>query len=450
MVTGNGTYEGDCRIADGRIVELGELTAASDEKIIEASGLHLLPGIIDPQVHFREPGRTELENLESGSKAAASGGVTSFLDMPNNVPAVTTLSAMKDKLQSAASSCIVNHGFFIGASADNIEDLQECVGRPGEGKNISGICGIKIFMGSSTGDLLVDDEKVLERIFSETAGLIAVHAEDEDRLVQRFKLMKGRTDMAAHAEWRDSETALIATKLAVSMAQKHRRRLHVLHLSSALEADWLEGKTNLSINEDGAWITTETLPQYLTFDQHDIDVLGTRLKMNPPIRNDEDKDVLWRRIHDGTIQCIATDHAPHSLAAKSKGWPEAPSGMPGVETSLPVMLTHAVNGMCTIEDVVLWMSTNVTRIYGIDNKGVIAVGADADLVLVDMHNSMVVKDENAWTKVGWNPFIGRDLFGWPIMTLVSGTPVFERDLATDPKGSILVSPGQTGTALKMN
>ncbi len=450
MVTGNGTYEGDCRIADGRIVELGELTAASDEKIIEASGLHLLPGIIDPQVHFREPGRTELENLESGSKAAASGGVTSFLDMPNNVPAVTTLSAMKDKLQSAASSCIVNHGFFIGASTDNIEDLHECVGRPGEGKNISGICGIKIFMGSSTGDLLVDDEKVLERIFSETAGLIAVHAEDEDRLVQRFKLMKGRTDMAAHAEWRDSETALIATKLAVGMAQKHGRRLHVLHLSSALEADWLEGKTNLSINEDGAWITTETLPQYLTFDQHDIDVLGTRLKMNPPIRNDEDKDVLWRRIHDGTIQCIATDHAPHSLAAKSKGWPEAPSGMPGVETSLPVMLTHAVNGMCTIEDVVLWMSTNVTRIYGIDNKGVIAVGADADLVLVDMHNSMVVKDDNAWTKVGWNPFIGRELFGWPIMTLVSGTPVFERDLATDPKGSILVSPGQTGTALKMN
>nr|MCS5537530.1 amidohydrolase family protein [Candidatus Poseidoniaceae archaeon] len=294
------------------------------------------------------------------------------------------------------------------------------------------------------------DEKALERIFSETAGLIAVHAEDEDRLVQRFKLMKGRTDMAAHAEWRDSETALIATKLAVSMAQKHGRRLHVLHLSSALEADWLEGKTNLSINEDGAWITTETLPQYLTFDQHDIDVLGTRLKMNPPIRNDEDKDVLWRRIHDGTIQCIATDHAPHSLAAKSKDWPEAPSGMPGVETSLPVMLTHAVNGMCTIEDVVLWMSTNVTRIYGIDNKGVIAVGADADLVLVDMHNSMVVKDDNAWTKVGWNPFIGRELFGWPIMTLVSGTPVFERDLATDPKGSILVSPGQTGTALKMN
>lgn len=450
MVTENGTYGGDCRIDDGRIVELGELTAASDEKVIEASGLHLLPGVIDPQVHFREPGRTELENLESGSKAAASGGVTSFLDMPNNIPAVTTLSAMKDKLQSAASSCVVNHGFFIGACADNIDDLQESVGGPGERINIPGICGIKIFMGSSTGDLLVDDETALERIFSETAGLIAVHAEDEERLTHRFELMKERTDIAAHAEWRDSETALIATKLAVNMAQKHGRRLHVLHLSSALEADWLEGITNLDMGEGGTWITTETLPQYLTFDQHDVDMLGTRLKMNPPIRYDNDKDILWKRIHDGTIQCIATDHAPHSLDAKSKGWPEAPSGMPGVETSLPVMLTHSVNGKCTIEDVVLWMSTNVARIYGIDNKGAIAVGADADLVLVDMHNSMVVSDDNAWTKVGWNPFNGRELFGWPIMTLVSGVPVFERNLATDPKGSILVSPGQTGSALKMN
>ena len=450
MVTSSGTYQGDCRIVDGKISELGELTATSEEEIIEASGLHLLPGIIDPQVHFREPGRTELENLESGSKAAASGGVTSFLDMPNNVPAVTTLSAMKAKLQSAASSCVVNHGFFIGASADNIADLQECVGGPEERKYIPGICGIKIFMGSSTGDLLVDDQKAFERIFSETAGLIAVHAEDEDRLVQRFELMKGRTDMAAHAEWRDSETALIATKLAVDMAQKHGRRLHVLHLSSALEADWLEGKTNLKADEDGTWITTETLPQYLTFDQYDVDALGTRLKMNPPIRYDTDRETLWQRIHDGTIQCIATDHAPHALAAKSKGWPEAPSGMPGVETSLPVMLTHAVNGKCSIEDVVLWMSTNVAIIYGIENKGIIAVGADADLVLVDMQNSMVANDDNAWTKVGWNPFNGRELFGWPIMTLVSGTPVFERDLVTNPKGNILVSSGQTGSALKMS
>lgn len=448
IVTLEGIISGDCRIENGKITEIGNLTPNENENVIEASGLHLLPGVIDPQVHFREPGRESYENLESGSKAAASGGVTSFFDMPNNHPAATSLVAMQSKLDRAAKSCVVNYAFFVGASNDNLEELQKTVGKPGEKKNMPGICGIKIFMGSSTGDLLVDQEESLEKIFEYTAGTIAVHAEDEDRLNQRFEQLKHRTDIAAHAEWRDSKTALLATQLATRLAQIHGRHLHILHLSSGLEAEWLAGKTRL-VQEtvDGGLITCETLPQYLTFDEHDVDEKGCRLKMNPPVRYADDRDTLWNGLHNGTIQCMATDHAPHPLENKAKGWPEAPSGMPGVETSLPVMLTHAKQGKCSIEDVSRWMATNVAKIYGIKNKGEIKVGADADLVLVNMEKGMTVLDENTWTKVGWSPFHGMELFGWPIMTIVSGVSVFQRDLDENPKGEILVAPGSIGDAL---
>ena len=224
-------------------------------------------------------------------------------------------------------------------------------------------------MGSSTGDLLVNESNALKTIFDNTAGLIAVHAEDETRMIEREKMIEGRTDMAAHAEWRDEITALIATKRAVGYAQDSGHRLHILHLTSGIEADWLNGLTSLTGKEGQAHITTEALPQHLTFDETDVEVLGTRLKMNPPIRYQKDKDILWKRLHDGTINCIATDHAPHTLDSKAKGFPSAPSGMPGVETSLPVMLTHAVNGSCSIEQVVQWMSSNVAECYGDDWKG---------------------------------------------------------------------------------
>ena len=446
------TVVSDLLIENGIISAIqpgGGLFANDDVRTIDATGLHLLPGLIDPQVHFRDPGQPEKEDLYTGSCAAASGGITSFLDMPNNVPSQTTLQSMHEKIATGNRRCVTNFGFFIGATESNVDELKKAVGTPESPIAIPGICGIKIFMGSSTGDLLVNESNALEEIFTNTAGLIAVHAEDETRMDERKKLIEGRTDMAAHAEWRDDITALIATKRAVGYAQATGHRLHVLHLTSGIEADYLSDLTSLHGAEGEAHITTEVLPQHLTLDESDVEVLGTRLKMNPPIRYKKDKETLWKRLHDGTIACIATDHAPHTLDSKAKGFPSAPSGMPGVETSLPVMLTHAARGACTIEQVVKWMASNVAEIYGMIGKGRLEEGYDGDITLVDMTTERMVDDANTWTTVRWNPFHGKKLVGWPTLTVVGGVPVFERNEATGPKGSILVEEGETGSPLVM-
>lgn len=453
MLLPDATKQGDLRITNGIIAEIGDagsLDNHDDEMFVDGTGLHLLPGIIDPQVHFRDPGQPEKEDLGSGSIAAASGGVTSFLDMPNNVPSITTLEGMQGKLATAAAKCITNYGFFIGATEDNVADLQEAVGTRENPIAIPGICGIKIFMGVSTGTLLVSDKTALERIFTETAGLIAVHAEDEDRMAERRKLIEGRTDIAAHAYYRDDITALMATKLSVELAHKTGHRLHILHLTSGIEADYLNDHCTLPSMADGyPIITTEVLPQHLTFDETDVDEHGVRLQMNPPIRYAKDREILWQRLVDGTIQCIATDHAPHTLEAKSKGFPEAPSGMPGVETSLPVMLNYVNQGRCSLEDVTRWMSTNVADCYQMIGKGKLEIGYDGDVVLVDMDYRAVVEDKNCWARVGWNPFSGRELTGWPVLTVVEGVPVFERSEGTGQKGRILVEPGEVGKPLLM-
>ena len=454
MVLPETTKLGDLRISDGIITEVsgpGTLENHDGEMFVDGTGLHLLPGCIDPQVHFRDPGQPEKEDLGSGSAAAVSGGITSFLDMPNNVPSITTLEGMQGKLDTAAKKCVNNYGFFIGATEDNVSDLQDAVGTKDKPIAIPGICGIKIFMGVSTGTLLVSDKVALERIFTETAGLIAVHAEDEDRMNERRKLIQGRTDVAAHAYYRDDITALLATKLSVELAIKTGHRLHILHLTSGIEADYLADYCSLpSKAEQHPIITTEVLPQHLTFDETDVDEQGVRLQMNPPIRYAADREILWSRLRDGTIQCIATDHAPHTLEDKAKGFPNAPSGMPGVETSLSVVLTNVNEGKCSLEDVVRWMSTDVADCYQMIGKGKLAVGYDGDIVLVDMAAKAVVEDKNSWARVGWNPFRGRELTGWPVLTVVEGTPVFERSPVTGQKGRLLVEPGSVGKPILMN
>jgi dihydroorotase len=454
MVLPETTKLGDLRISNGIITEVsgpGTLENHDGEMFVDGTGLHLLPGCIDPQVHFRDPGQPEREDLGSGSAAAVSGGITSFLDMPNNVPSITTLEGMQGKLDTAASKCVNNYGFFIGATEDNVADLQEAVGTKDKPIAIPGICGIKIFMGASTGTLLVSDRVALEKIFTETAGLIAVHAEDEERMNERKKLVEGRTDIAAHAYYRDDITALLATKLSVELAIKTGHRLHILHLTSGIEADYLADYCTLpSKAEKHPIITTEVLPQHLTFDETDVDEQGVRLQMNPPIRYAADREILWSRLRDGTIQCIATDHAPHTLENKAKGFPYAHSGMPGVETSLSVMLTNVNDGKCSLEDVVRWMSTDVADCYQMIGKGKLEVGYDGDIVLVDMAAKAVVEDKNSWTRVGWNPFSGRELTGWPVLTVVDGTPVFERTPVTGQKGRLLVEPGSVGKPILMN
>ena len=443
MVFGGKVTPGDLRATSGVIEAIapgGGLAAREGEVVIDGEGLHLLPGAIDPQVHFREPGQPDKEDIGSGSMAAAAGGITAFLDMPNNVPSATSMEAMRAKLGSAAANAVTHHRFFIGATPDNLEELQAAVGTADEPSPREGVCGIKVFMGSSTGDLLVDEQPALERIFSQTAGVIAVHAEDEGRLNERRPDYEGRGDVAAHAEWRDSETALIATQRASNLASDHNHRLHILHLTSAMEADWLAG------NKSGL-VTTEVCPQHLTFDQDDVLERGTRLIMNPPIRYSEDRDALWRRLKDGTIDCIATDHAPHTLENKSLGFPMAHSGMPGVETSLPVMLTHAADGKCSIPDVVRWMCEGPAGVYGIQGKGQLQEGMDADLVLVDMESRRSISDADTWTRVGWTAYEGIPLTGWPVCTVVDGTIVHRRTGDGPKRGEIVAEPGSVGRAL---
>lgn len=439
MVLPNRIVEGDLRVSNGLIktvAPFGGLQPEIGELVIDGTGLHLLPGVIDPHVHFRDPGNPEKEDLESGSRAAAAGGITSFLDMPNTSPNATNRLALEEKIAAAAKKAVTHHGFFIGATTNNVSDLQSVQG-------MDGICGIKIFMGSSTGNLLVHEQKHLENIFANTGGIIATHAEDEIRLQSRIAEFKHRTDIAAHAECRDIECALIATKRATALAKDHSHRLHIVHLTSGKEADWLSSKK-------GDLITTEVCTQHLTFDQDDVEKLGVRALMNPPIRYTEDKEKLWSRLKDGTIDCIVTDHAPHTLEAKSVGFPKAPAGMPGVETSLPRMLTHAKDGKCSISDIVKWMCAGPAKVYAIKNKGSLIEGFDGDLTLVDLENHRIIQDSDTWTRVGWTPYDGMELTGWPMYTIVDGNVVHKRDSGGSLRGSSVALAGSTGRVLKFN
>ena len=439
MVLPNRIVEGDLRVSDGlikTIAPFGGLQPEIGEQVIDGTGLHLLPGAIDPHVHFRDPGNTEKEDLESGSRAASAGGITSFLDMPNTSPNAINRSAIEAKIASAAKKSVTHHGFFIGATNSNISDLQSVEG-------MDGVCGIKIFMGSSTGDLLVHEQKHLENIFANTGGIIATHAEDEERLQSRIPKFEHRKDIAAHAECRDVECALIATKRAAALANDHDHRLHIVHLTSGKEADWLA-------SNKGYLITTEVCTQHLTFNQDDVEKLGSRALMNPPIRYTEDRDKLWKRLKDGTIDCVVTDHAPHTLQAKSVGFPNAPAGMPGVETSLPLMLTHSVEGKCSVSDIVKWMCAGPAKVYGIKNKGSLVEGFDGDLTLVDLENNRVIQDSDTWTKVGWTPYAGMELTGWPIYTIVDGNIVHKREIGGSLRGIPVTLPGSTGRLLKFN
>ncbi|MBF2073728.1 MAG: dihydroorotase [Synechococcales cyanobacterium C42_A2020_086] len=417
---------GDVHIQNGKIARISESAAADSEairvdpdgRVIDASGLTLLPGVIDPQVHFREPGLEYKEDLFTASCACARGGVTSFLEMPNTKPLTTTQAALDDKLQRAAEKCLVNYGFFIGATADNLSELLTAGPTP----------GIKIFMGSMHGALLVDQEAVLEQIFAHGDRLIAVHAEDQARIRQRREQFAGITDPAIHSQIQDNQAALLATQLALKLSKRYRRRLHILHLSTAEEAELLR-------QDKPAWVTAEVTPQHLVLNSEAYKTIGTLAQMNPPLRTPHDNEVLWQALRDGVLDFIATDHAPHTLQEKAQGYPNTPSGMPGVETSLAVMLTQAMQGRCTVAQVSRWMSTAVARAYGIPNKGVIAPGYDADLVLVDLNTYSPVRREDLYTKCGWSPFEGWNLTGWAVVTVVGGQVVYDHGkLNTNVRG----------------
>jgi dihydroorotase len=401
---------GDVLTRDRQIVEVApQISTAAATTEIDAQGLTLLPGVIDPQVHFREPGLEYKEDLFTASCACAKGGVTSFLEMPNTRPLTTTQQALDDKLQRAASKCVVNYGFFIGATPENLPDLLLAKPTP----------GIKVFMGSMHGQLLMDQEDALDAIFARGDRLIAVHAEDQARINQRRQEFAGIHDPAVHSQIQDNQAALLATQLALKLSRKYQRRLHILHMSTAEEAELLR-------QDKPSWVTAEVTPQHLVLNTSAYATIGTLAQMNPPLRSPHDNEVLWQALRDGVIDFIATDHAPHTLAEKAQEYPNTPSGMPGVETSLPVMLTAAQEGRCTVSQVVNWMSHAVAVAYGIPNKGAIAPGYDADLVLVDLNTYHPVRREELLTKSGWSPFEGWNLTGWPVTTIVGGEIVYDQ------------------------
>ena len=414
---------GDVLTRDGQIIKVSPSEIEETvTRSIDADGLTLLPGVIDPQVHFREPGLEHKEDLFTASCACAKGGVTSFLEMPNTRPLTITQETLNDKLQRAASKCLVNYGFFIGATSDNLSELLHA----------NPTCGIKIFMGSMHGPLLVDPQEILEPIFANGEILIAVHAEDQTRLRQRREEFANIHDVAIHSQIQDSQTALIATQRALKLSKKYRRRLHILHMSTAEEA-------NLLRQEKPSWVTCEVTPQHLLLNTTAYEEIGSLAQMNPPLRTSHDNEVLWQALLDGVIDFIATDHAPHTLEEKKQDYPKSPSGMPGVETSLPLMLTAAAQGRCTVAQVVNWMSTAVASAYSIPNKGAIAPGYDADLVLVDLNSHKKVQKEELATKCGWSPFEGWNLTGWPVTTIVGGEIAYHQgELNTETRGKALI------------
>ncbi|MHC5936331.1 dihydroorotase [Nostoc sp.] len=413
---------GDVLTRDRQIVEVApEISQTVLATEIDAEGLTLLPGVIDPQVHFREPGLEHKEDLFTASCACAKGGVTSFLEMPNTRPLTTTQQALDDKLERASQKCLVNYGFFIGATAENLPDLLLAKPTP----------GIKIFMGSMHGQLLIDGETALEAIFAKGARLIAVHAEDQARINQRRQEFANIHDPAVHSQIQDNQAAMLATQLALKLSQKYQRRLHILHMSTAEEADLLR-------QNKPSWVTAEVTPQHLLLNTSAYKQIGTLAQMNPPLRSPHDNEVLWQALRDGVIDFIATDHAPHTLEEKAQEYPNSPSGMPGVETSLALMLTAAMQGQCTVAQVVNWMSKAVAVAYGIPNKGAIAPGYDADLVLVDLNTYRPVRREELLTKCHWSPFEGWNLTGWATTTIVGGEIVYDKgQVNTQVRGQAL-------------
>ena len=396
----------DLLIENGKILGIDPPQGASVDETIRADDLLVIPGVVDDQVHFRDPGLTHKEDLRTATRACAKGGVTSFLEMPNTKPTTTTCERLAEKLTLASEKCLVNYGFYIGATPANLDELKVAKRTP----------GIKIFIGSSTGDLLVDDQQALEKIFAETTLPICAHCEDEATVRANSLRLGGGSKYEDHSQIRDEAAAVIATKRALDLAIRHRHRFHVLHVSTAAETELLRAPQRL--------ITAEVCPHHLFFNVDDYERLGSLVQMNPSIKTSADNEGLWRALKDGRIQVIATDHAPHTLEEKQQPYPKSPSGLPAVENSLALMLDCVNAGICSLESVVHWMCDAPARVWDMVGKGRIAEGYDADLVLVDLGKKQTVRNENQQTKCGWTPWDGITLQGWPVRTIVGGKTVF--------------------------
>tara|TARA_X000001036_G_scaffold390934_1_gene388876 strand:- start:321 stop:1634 length:1314 start_codon:yes stop_codon:yes gene_type:complete len=397
----------DLALFGNKIKKIGNIELNS-AKVFDATNKVVLPGIIDTQTHFREPGSTDVEDLESGSRAAVLGGVTSLFEMPNTNPPTSNLIEFDKKLQLAKGRMHSNYAFYFGATPENIDQLSKL-------KNVEGCCGVKLFAGSSTGKLLVDKEADIEKVISNSDRIVSIHSEDEEILRMRVKFKK-KGNVHSHPEWRNVECAMSSTRRVVKIAERHNKKIHVLHVTTKEEVDFLAmHKKN---------VTFETTPQHLTLYAPDCyDKLGTYAQMNPPIRSKEHYDRLWVAIKNNIVDVLGSDHAPHSKENKDKEYPNTPSGMPGVQTIFPIMLNHVNNGKLTLEQLIKLMCENPCRIFGIKDKGYIKEGFDADLTIVDMDKEQIIKNEMMASKCGWTPFDNYKVKGFPIGTIINGNIV---------------------------
>ncbi len=419
VVNHAGRGAADVGVRDGKIVEVGDLATATAGQIVDATGLTVLPGVMDTQVHFREPGLEWKEDLQTGGRGAVLGGVVATFEMPNTNPNTTDPEALADKLKRAKGRMDCDHAFYVGGTHENAHLL-------GELERLPGCCGVKVFMGASTGSLLIADDAGVEKVLRHTNRRATFHSEDEYRLEERRPLAR-EGDWTSHEEVRDAESAIRSTKRLVGIAQSLGKRIHVLHVTTAEEIDFLAAHKDVA--------SVEITPQHLTLiGPEAYERLKGYAQMNPPIRGARHVEGLWRGIRQGVADVIGSDHAPHTQEEKARSYPASPSGMPGVQTLLPIMLNHVAEGRLTLERLVDLTSEGPHRVFGIAGKGRMVRGYDADLTLVDLKAERTIRHEDTASRCGWTPFDGMKIKGWPMATIIRGRVVMQDGEVVSPAG----------------
>jgi dihydroorotase len=419
VVNQDGAHAADIGVRAGRIAALGALASDTADAVTDCAGLHILPGVIDTQVHFREPGLEHKEDLATGSLGAVMGGVTGVFEMPNTNPLTITRQTFEDKIARATGRMHCDFAFFIGGTHENVAELPML-------ERLPGCAGVKVFMGSSTGSLLVADDEGVGAIIKAISRRAAFHSEDEYRLEER-KALRIENDPRSHPVWRDPEAAMRSTQRLVALAHKYGKRIHVLHISTSDEMVFLADHKDVA--------TVEVTPHHLTLDETAYERLGTLAQMNPPVRDKAHRAGIWAGVHNGVVDVLGSDHAPHTVEEKQKPYPSSPSGMTGVQTLVPIMLDHVTAGRLTLERFVDLSSAGPARIFNIARKGRIATGYDADLTIVDMKRHETITNRWIASKAGWTPYDGVTVTGWPVGTILRGqTAMWQGELVTPAAG----------------
>lgn len=418
VVNQDGAGVRDIGIINGKIAAIGSLANGSAGEVIDATGLHILPGVIDSQVHFREPGLDHKEDLETGSRAAVMGGVTAVFEMPNTNPLTTGETELADKVRRGHHRMHCDFAFWVGGTRDNARDVADL-------ERLPGAAGIKVFMGSSTGSLLVDDDEGVAAILGKTRRRAAFHSEDEFRLNER-KGLRVPGDPSSHPVWRDETVALRCTQRLVAIARANGARIHVLHISTGAEMEYLAARKDIA--------SCEVTPHHLTLSAADYATLGTLLQMNPPVRDDSHRTRIWQGVAEGVADILGSDHAPHTLEEKAKPYPQSPSGMTGVQTLVPIMLDHVATGRLSLARFVDMTSAGPARLFQIASKGRIAAGYDADFTVVDLKRRAVITNDWIASRCGWTPYDGKSVTGWPVGTIIRGRRVMWEGDLTGPSG----------------